>query len=162
LLTVLVGYTLTASFSDSSIDLNGAVEFRLKLLAVSLMLPAVVHLISIARVAQHRFFCADDIDGSALAKGTPHVKLLQALLQNTLEQLMLAVCVYFFAALTLKTDLLALIPVASVLFFLGRILFFIGYAGGASSRAYGFALTFYSTVILGLISMCSFVRSMTN
>ena len=154
-LTVLLGYTWAAHFGGAYLDLNGSIECHLKLLATSLMLPAAVQLVCIARLAQHRFLSADDIDGSGLSEGTPRAKLLQALLQNTLEQLTLAVCVYFFATLTLPSDLLALVPTASCLFFVGRFFFLLGYAGGAPSRAYGFALTFYSTVILGLIAINS-------
>jgi len=34
------------------------------------------------------------------------------------------------------------------MFLVGRLFFFAGYANGAPSRAYGFGLTFYPTVML--------------
>jgi hypothetical protein len=40
------------------------------------------------------------------------------------------------------------LPAAAILFLIGRILFFLGYAEGAASRAFGFALTFYPTLML--------------
>jgi len=43
---------------------------------------------------------------------------------------------------------IAAIPAAVVLFVLGRVLFLRGYRGGAPSRAIGFALTFYPTVLM--------------
>jgi len=43
-------------------------------------------LICIARLAKHRFFTPEDINGSALTSGTERARLLQALLQNTREQ----------------------------------------------------------------------------
>src|SRR5262245_7623252 len=46
---------------------------------------------SVIFVANHRFFTPEDIDGSGLTKGTPWARLLQARLQNTLEQTVLAV-----------------------------------------------------------------------
>ena len=130
-----------------------SLEFRLRLFAVSLMGPTATLLICIARLANHRFFSEDDIDGSALTEGTPQAKLLQALLQNTLEQLAIAAPVYFLAALTLQPSMLGAVPTVAGLFFVGRMLFFKGYAKGAPSRAFGFALTFYSTVSLALIAI---------
>jgi len=43
---------------------------------------------------------------------------------------------------------LPVVPAAAVMFLVGRVSFFAGYAKGAPSRAYGFALTFYPTVVL--------------
>jgi uncharacterized membrane protein YecN with MAPEG domain len=41
-----------------------------------------------------------------------------------------------------------LVPMAALLFVVGRISFFAGYAHGAPSRAFGFALTFYPTALM--------------
>ncbi len=112
-------------------------------------------MVCIGRLAKHRFFTPEDIDGSALTQGTATARLLQALLQNTLEQLVLAVVVYLSAALLLPAHLLALILTAALMFTAGRLLFFRGYAGGAAHRAYGFALTFYSTIGLMLATVAA-------
>jgi len=45
----------------------------------------------------------------------------------------------------------AVIPAAAILFFIGRVLFWRGYARGAPGRALGFALTFYPTVAMLLL-----------
>jgi len=129
-----------------------SVEFRLNVLAASLMLPAFSLFICIARLAKHRFFSAEDINGSALTAGSSRAKLLQALLQNTLEQVVLILCVYSACAFSLPSQLLGLIPTAAIMFLVGRLLFYVGYAGGAHARAFGFALTFYPTVFLGFIA----------
>jgi len=50
--------------------------------------------------------------------------------------------------------------VCSVLFFMGRIFFFKGYSHGAPARAFGFALTFYSTVVLCLVLVVTQVASL--
>ena len=42
----------------------------------------------------------------------------------------------------------AVVPVAAILFVIGRIAFAAGYGGGAPARAFGFALTFYPTVVM--------------
>jgi len=125
---------------------------RLKLAAWASLAPAAVLLLCIGRLAKHRFFTPQDIHGSALAEGTERARLLQALLQNTLEQTVLAIPVYLAAALVFPSRLLPLVAAAAALFVVGRIQFFRGYAGGAASRAAGFGLTFYPTVAL-LISV---------
>ncbi|MGL6175651.1 MAG: MAPEG family protein [Vibrionaceae bacterium] len=129
-----------------------ATAFRLKLLAgcfLGLSLPLVI---AIARLAQHRFFTPEDLNGSALTQGTARAKLLQALLQNTLEQTVFALVIYFACAFLFPPHFLPLIPTATGMFFVGRILFFVRYAGGASARAFGFAFTFYPTIFLGAIA----------
>ena len=103
---------------------------------------------AIARLAAHRFRTPEDINGSGLTVGSERARLLQATLQNTLEQLTLAVPVYAAWALLAPVRLAGTCAVAGILFLLGRVLFFAGYAGGAPRRALGFALTFYPTVTL--------------
>ena len=152
-LVALAIVTIAAIFGGAHIAPSVSVEFRLELLAASLMAPAASLFLCIARLAKHRFFTPEDINGSALTEGTARAKLLQALLQNTLEQLALALSVYFVCSFTFPSHLLGLIPVAAAMFFVGRVLFYIGYSGGAPSRAFGFALTFYPTVLLGCVAI---------
>lgn len=121
---------------------------RLDVAAWSVLVVSIALLICIARLAKHRFFTPVDIEGSGLTEGSARAKLLQALLQNTLEQLCLAGAVYFAAALLFPRAWLGAVPAAATLFLLGRVLFFARYEHGAPARAYGFALTFYPTVIL--------------
>lgn len=102
--------------------------------------------INIAMIARHRFFTPQDIDGGGLSDGTPRVRLLQAMLQNTLEQAVLAIGVHLIWASVMPAGWQAAIPAAAVLFAIGRILFWRGYASGAPSRAFGFTLTFYPSV----------------
>jgi len=142
------GWAPLPVMGDSSAD-------RLHILAVALLLPGTTLMISIGRLAKHRFFTPEDIDGSALTQGTATARLLQSLLQNTLEQIALVMVVYFSAAMLLPAHSLALIPAAALLFTVGRLLFFWGYAGGAPQRAYGFALTFYSTIGLMLATVAA-------
>lgn len=129
------------------IDL-GTGTSRLEWLALALVLPALSLAIAIARLAKHRFFTPQDIDGSALTAGTERARLLQSLLQNTLEQLALAVPVYVAWAVLAPIGWLPTLPVAACLFLLGRLLFFRGYTHGAAARSFGFALTFYPTIVL--------------
>lgn len=121
---------------------------RASLLALCLLPPAITLAISIARLAKHRFFTPADIDGSALTDGSDRARLLQALLQNTLEQMALAVPVYVAWAFLAPAGMLGALVAASVLFLLARLLFYKRYQSGAAARSLGFALTFYPTVLL--------------
>jgi len=121
---------------------------RITLGAWSLVPPAFALFVCIARLAKHRFFTPEDINGSALTGGTEKAKLLQALLQNTLEQSCLALPIYIATCIVAPASLLPLVPAAAGMFLIGRAFFFAGYANGAPSRAFGFGLTFYPTVLL--------------
>lgn len=129
---------------------NASASERLALWAkwnVPRALCAVAH---IQQVAIHRFNSAEDVPG-ALTVGSARVKLLQAMLQNTLEQLVVAVLASGGFAVLAPSRWLVLVPVYSLLFVLGRLLFVLGYSGGAPSRAAGFALTYMpSLIMLGL------------
>lgn len=103
---------------------------------------------AIANLARHRFFTPEDIDGGGLTPGTAQVRVLQATLQNTLEQAVLAVGVHAIWSAVMPLSWQAAVPVAAILFLVGRILFVRGYAAGAPSRALGFALTFYPSMLM--------------
>jgi MAPEG family len=106
--------------------------------------------VSVGRLAQHRFFTPEDIDGGGLTMGSDRAKLLQSILQNTLEQSVLAVFVYLSWAILMPWSWLSVIPLAAIAFGVGRILFFSGYRHGAPSRAVGFTLAFYPS--LGMLA----------
>jgi hypothetical protein len=116
--------------------------------ALASLAPTVLLAACIARLAAHRFHTPEDIDGSGLTSGTATAKVLQAQLQNTLEQLVLALPVYAACVALAVPYGRNLVLTASLLFFCGRLLFFLGYRRGAAGRAFGFALTFYPTVVL--------------
>lgn len=109
------------------------------------LLPILALMFAIMRVANHRFYTPEDIDGSGLTNGTPKVQILRAVAQNTLEQGVLAVAAYLTWAVVMPHHWLRIIAMAAVLFLAGRILFARGYALGAPGRAMGFGLTAYPT-----------------
>jgi len=109
------------------------------------LLPMLALMVSVMRVANHRFATPEDIDGSGLTSGTPRVLILCAIVQNTLEQAVLASAAYLIWAIAMPLSWLGAIPAAALLFVVGRILFARGYQGGAPGRALGFALTAYPT-----------------
>ena len=122
------------------------------------ILPLLTLMVSVMRVANHRFSSPEDIDGSGLTTGTARMLVLRAILQNTLEQAVLAVLAYLVWSVTMPVHWLGVIPTAAVLFTIGRALFAGGYERGAAGRAIGFGMTAYGTfgmlitlaVVLGL------------
>lgn len=146
--TMLLVYSLTAYFGKGYLPEPTPLELRLQLLAWSLLAPVSMLVVCVGRLANHRFDTPEDIHGSGLTAGTERAKLLQALLQNTLEQSVLALAVYLAGALLLPAQLLGWIPAAAGLFLIGRLCFYAGYRKGAPGRAFGFGLTFYPTAVM--------------
>lgn len=102
---------------------------------------------AIGDVARRRFFSARDIAGAATTDApSPEVVAARAVLQNTLEQTVLAIGAHLALTATLERSQ---VPVAALagLFVAGRVLFHAGYVHGAAARAFGFALTFYPSVL---------------
>jgi MAPEG family protein len=121
-------------------------EARLSLWLACALLVGFWLLIAVARLAGHRFFTPEDIDGGGLSAGTPKARLLQTLIQNTLEQAVLAVIAYGAWLWLAPGDRRGLVVICALYFAIGRLLFFAGYGRGAPWRALGFTLTFYPTV----------------
>ncbi|MES1949556.1 membrane-associated protein in eicosanoid and glutathione metabolism [Salinisphaera sp. S4-8] len=121
---------------------------RLSIASGASLLPALCLMFALGRIAKHRFFHAVDIDGAGLSEGTPRVQLLRALAQNTHEQVMLAVVAYFAWVLLMPIGTLSAVVLAAIVFVLGRILFFAGYARGAPARSLGFTACFYPTALM--------------
>ncbi|KAL7517009.1 hypothetical protein ACHAWX_001971 [Stephanocyclus meneghinianus] len=152
LFTIATAYSTARYFSP--FPATSSLEGRIRILAVSLLFPSLTLLVCIGRLGNHRFYTPQDIDSTVSpTKGSTQAAMLQAILQNTLEQLMLACIIYLNAALFLSPEAVSLVPVAGGLFTIGRIMFIRGYAGGAARRSYGFSLTFQSTLWLGLVTV---------
>lgn len=105
-------------------------------------------LVMVGNIARQRFFSPRDIAGSSAGAASPAVAHNQAVLQNTLEQAVLAVGAHVALAFLLPPVHLNLVPTGVVLFGVGRATFWWGYPRGAAARSFGFALTFYPTVAL--------------
>lgn len=100
----------------------------------------------IAAQAKRRFFSAPDINAAAALTGTEAARVAQAVIQNTLEQAVLAALAYAAFAATAPASWLPALAAAAALFVAGRALFWAGYRRGAAARALGFGLTFYPTL----------------
>ncbi|HEY6365762.1 MAG TPA: MAPEG family protein [Candidatus Binatia bacterium] len=122
------------------------------------LLPILTLMVAIGRVANLRFYTPEDIDGAGLTDGTPQTRLHRAILQNTLEQAVLAVAAYAIWAVVMPYGWLRSIPVGALLFVAGRLLFTRGYTRGAPGRALGFGLTAYPT--FGMLATVAVVLSL--
>jgi uncharacterized membrane protein len=69
-----------------------------------------------------------------------------AIVQNTLEQAVLASILYLALETLPPASGITIVPQLLALFCIGRLAFWFGYRFGAAWRAVGFALTFYPTV----------------
>jgi uncharacterized membrane protein YecN with MAPEG domain len=115
--------------------------------AIGIDLVVVAWLVAaIANVASLRFFSECDIAASSGQGGSPDIRVAGAILQNTLEQVALAVFAHIAVAATFDPSQSLIMALAS-LFAVGRLLFWQGYRPGARARAFGFALTFYPSVV---------------
>jgi hypothetical protein len=128
-------------------------EQHLKLWLACSLLCSLWLMIGVMRLARHRFFTPEDIDGGGLNTNSARVNLLQAQLQNTLEQTVLAVIAYGAWTFLASPDRVSLVIIFSAYFAIGRLCFLIGYAHGAPARAFGFGLTFYPSAVLILATL---------
>lgn len=102
-------------------------------------------LAGIGRVAGQRFL-SNEIDGTAPARSRA-LQVNRTYIQNTTEQTLLLLFAHIGLALVVSHELLRLIPILVALFLIGRITFWAGYHHSAQARAFGFATTFYPTVV---------------
>lgn len=107
--------------------------------------------ICVRAVSKGRFDSPSDIAGSASGPPSAALAVRAAVLQNSLEQTVLAVGAHLVLATVLRGTELRLIPLLVALFLVGRISFAWGYARRPIARAFGMAVTGVSTVFaLGL------------
>ncbi len=111
--------------------------------------PGLVMLAMIGRLAQRRFFDEAIIDGNAYRPGSG-AEIDQRVLSNTTEQLVLALCIWPAAAVILADDGPGVITVLGLNFALMRLLFWAGYHWAPPVRAFGFAASFYPTILVAL------------
>lgn len=142
LLTLAFAWWSAGRWIAPRTDIADRLALALRLdLAVLLCLVA-----AIGRVANQRFRSAEDIGGAGSPGESPMVHRSRAILQNTLEQVVLAIPVHLALALLLPADRMAVIAALVLLFVIGRIAFTVGYPHGGPGRAFGFGLTFYPSV----------------
>lgn len=108
--------------------------------------PGIVLVCMVGWIAARRFFSPGLIDGDMPAPGS-HADIDQRVLRNTVEQAVIALCLWPPLSFLLLDDGLGVVMVLSVNFALARLLFWAGYHVSPPLRAFGFAATFYPTVL---------------
>jgi hypothetical protein len=127
---------------DASLDTASRMAFALQVdLVVFLWLAGCVRAVS-----KGRFHSPADIRGSASGPPSPALEVRAAVLQNSLEQTVLAVGAHLILATVLRGPELRVIPLLVALYMIGRATFAWGYARRPVGRAFGMAVTGVSTV----------------
>ena len=104
-------------------------------------------------VSKGRFLSPTDIGGSASGPPSSALKFRLAVLQNSLEQTVLAVGAHLALATVLRGAELRVIPLLVALYLLGRVTFAWGYGRHPVGRAFGMAVTGVSTVVAFILTV---------
>lgn len=103
----------------------------------------------IGRIAARRFFDDDTIDGAPFAVAS-RAEVDQRVLTNTMEQMVLALLIWPFVSTVLGA---VTVIVLGLSMGIARLLFWVGYHLSPPLRAFGFAASFYPTVLAALWSL---------
>ena len=144
---ILIGMALGALWAVAVVVLPGLGPqpfVPLNLALVYAFLPGGLFLmLVIGRLAQRRFFDDAIIDGEPFAPGSG-AEIDQRVLTNTVEQMLLALLIWPFAASWLGGQTVIVMGVAMAV---ARLAFWIGYHLSPPLRAFGFAASFYPTIL---------------
>jgi hypothetical protein len=142
LIVLASGYLILPMPLHGTAGLADRLAFALRVDVV----PLLWLLAAIVNVGNRRFLSRDDIQGAGFYPPSERLAVPVAILQNTLEQSVLAIGAHLILATLLMAEELIILPLLALLFCIGRAIFWAGYRGGAGRRAFGFALTFFPTV----------------
>lgn len=115
-------------------------------LALAFLFPGLFLALIIGRLAQRRFFDDSIIDGQAFVAGSG-ADIDARVLHNTVEQIVLALALWPAIGFILATDGPGVVLSLGIGFSLARVAFWLGYHMSPSLRAFGFAATFYPTLL---------------
>jgi len=115
-------------------------------LALAFLFPGLVLAAMIGRLAQRRFFDDATIDGEPFIPGSG-ANIDARVLQNTIEQLVLALALWPITGTVLAVDGPGVVVCLGIGFAIARLLFWVGYHVSPPLRAFGFAATFYPTLL---------------
>lgn len=150
---ILAGMALGAFWSGGVLvigrDVTNARLFDGYATELAYFLCGLVLLAMIGRLAQRRFFDDAIIDGQTYLPDTP-AEIDQRVLQNTVEQLVLAAFLWPLIGKVLGDGMVLTLALS---FVIARLTFWIGYHLSPPLRAFGFAATFYPTILVAVFAM---------
>lgn len=114
-------------------------------LLVAFLGPGLVIALMVFRSAMRRFGTDALRDGEAPEKGTP-AEIDARVLHNTIEQAVLALCLWPAIGFLAADDGPGLLVALSIAFPLARIAYWTGYRISPALRLFGFSATFYATI----------------
>lgn len=148
---ILIGMVLGVVWSVALVWI-GAVHVNLPIftytwtLALAFLFPGLVLALMIGRLAARRFFDDAIIDGQPVVPGSG-AAIDDRVLRNTVEQLVLALAIWPATGHVLAEDGPGVVLCLGIGFALARLVFWAGYHLSPPLRAFGFAATFYPTLI---------------
>ncbi len=158
-LIVVLGTSCAMLMSSATLNWASSIDYDAPILTFSERLQFVLRadlmvtlwlVAAIGNLARLRFFSQWDFGGAAGGGDSKHKVRANAVLQDTLEQVVLAVTAHLVLAATLNRIEMVVRGLIG-LFVIGRLLFMLGYRHSATARFFGFALTFYPSALTLLV-----------
>lgn len=140
------------AFMDIDLPLWVTTGDRMAYVAKCEIFAALTLLAGVMAVAGQRFFSDHAIEGQTEGLSDA-LSINLRYIQNTLEQLVLLVITHMAYAATADNSEMKIIPILVSLFLIGRVCFWVGYHQSPVSRAFGFAVTFYPSVVMMVITL---------
>ena len=135
------------AFMDIDLPLWVTTGDRMAYVAKCEIFAALPLLLGVMVVAGQRFFSDQAIEGQTEGLADA-ITINLRYIQNSLEQLVLLVMTHMAYAATAGSGDMKIIPILVSLFIVGRVCFWLGYHQSPLSRAFGFAVTFYPSVVM--------------
>lgn len=127
-------------------QVNLPIFTQVPMLVFAFLGPGLVLLALIGRLAQRRFFDDSIIDGKPFVPNSS-ADIDARVLQNTMEQMVLALALWPTITYLMLGDGPGVVACLGIGFVIARLAFWIGYHVSPPLRAFGFAATFYPTII---------------